>query len=67
MGSIVSTVRDIVGLSNLIATHIVLLMQPEQNFADNPIQLCDFVGMISQNAEPEDLQKLMEEKDVSYF
>ena len=64
MQTVVSYIRDIVGLSNLIATHIVLLMQPEQNFADNPIQLCDFVGMISQNAELEDLQKLMEERDV---
>jgi hypothetical protein len=66
MQAIVSIIREIIRDNSMMAQHIALLLQPENNVVDNPIYLCDFVGTIAQNSETEELQALMEEMNVCY-
>jgi hypothetical protein len=64
MQAIVSIIREIIRDNNMMAQHVALLLQPEHSIVDNPVYLCDFVGTISQNAETEELQAIMEEINV---
>ena len=51
--------------SNFMQQIIALHLTPDLSITTSPEMLCDFVGRISQNADTEELQALMEETNVS--
>ncbi|CAJ0927688.1 unnamed protein product, partial [Mesorhabditis belari] len=65
MQAIVSTIREIVGLSPLFGQQIHLLLHPSQNVSENPIYLCDLVATLVQSSDTEEVQQIMQETLVA--
>ena len=67
MQAIMTMIREIIHLDTMLAQQLALLMQPEPQIVNNPINLCDLVGSLAQNSETEELQNFMEELNVKFI
>ncbi|RWS26252.1 lon protease-like protein [Leptotrombidium deliense] len=60
---IVKTIRDIISLNPLYRESVQQIMQTGQRIIDNPVYLSD-LGAALTGAEPEELQKILEETNI---
>ncbi|KAM7356897.1 lon protease homolog, mitochondrial isoform 2-T2 [Cochliomyia hominivorax] len=60
---VIKTIRDIITMNPLYRESLQQMLHQNQRVVDNPVYLCDLGASLSA-AEPEDLQKIMEEMDI---
>ncbi|XP_075161625.1 lon protease homolog, mitochondrial isoform X2 [Haematobia irritans] len=60
---VIKTIRDIVIMNPLYRESLQQMLHQNQRVVDNPVYLCDLGASLSA-AEPEELQKVMEEMDI---
>lgn len=60
---VIKTIRDIITMNPLYRESLQQMLHQNQRVVDNPVYLCDLGASLSA-AEPEDLQKILEEMDI---
>ncbi|XP_064608395.1 lon protease homolog, mitochondrial-like [Liolophura sinensis] len=60
---VVKTIRDIIAMNPLYRESLAQIIQAGQRVIDNPVYLCD-LGAALTGAEPEELQKVLEETNI---
>lgn len=60
---VIKTIRDIITMNPLYRESLQQMLHQNQRVVDNPVYLCDLGASLSA-AEPEELQKIMEEMDI---
>lgn len=60
---VIKTIRDIITMNPLYRESLQQMLHQNQRVVDNPVYLCDLGASLSA-AEPEELQKIMEELDI---
>uniref|UniRef100_A0A1I8PJX3 Lon protease homolog, mitochondrial n=1 Tax=Stomoxys calcitrans TaxID=35570 RepID=A0A1I8PJX3_STOCA len=60
---VIKTIRDIVIMNPLYRESLQQMLHQNQRVVDNPVYLCDLGASLSA-ADPEELQKVMEEMDI---
>ncbi|XP_055908010.1 lon protease homolog, mitochondrial isoform X2 [Eupeodes corollae] len=61
---VIKTIRDIITMNPLYRESLQQMLHQNQRVVDNPVYLCDLGASLSA-ADPEELQKIMEEMDIS--
>ncbi|XP_061400425.1 lon protease homolog, mitochondrial [Musca vetustissima] len=61
---VIKTIRDIVIMNPLYRESLQQMLHQNQRVVDNPVYLCDLGASLSA-ADPEELQKVMEEMDIT--
>ncbi|XP_073842996.1 lon protease homolog, mitochondrial isoform X2 [Musca autumnalis] len=61
---VIKTIRDIVIMNPLYRESLQQMLHQNQRVVDNPVYLCDLGASLSA-AEPDELQKVMEEMDIT--
>ncbi|XP_054731900.1 lon protease homolog, mitochondrial isoform X2 [Anastrepha obliqua] len=60
---VIKTIRDIITMNPLYRESLQQMLHQNQRVVDNPVYLCDLGASLSA-AEPEELQKIMEEMEI---
>ncbi|XP_055856781.1 lon protease homolog, mitochondrial isoform X2 [Episyrphus balteatus] len=60
---VIKTIRDIITMNPLYRESLQQMLHQNQRVVDNPVYLCDLGASLSA-ADPEELQKIMEEMDI---
>lgn len=60
---VIKTIRDIITMNPLYRESLQQMLHQNQRVVDNPVYLCDLGASLSA-ADPEDLQKILEELDI---
>lgn len=63
---VIKTIRDIITMNPLYRESLQQMLHQNQRVVDNPVYLCDLGASLSA-AEPNELQAIMEEMDVSHI